>query len=248
MKTILLIGANSTIGHAIARQIVQGAKDQTRFFLVGRDPERLEAHAADLKVRGAMQVETFLADLTDHQIHSDYFQKAIDRYGFIDEIYIAHGLLGDQNKAKTDLSLALEIAKVNYTSTVAISTLLVQYGEQKKIGNVAVFSSPAGDRGRMSNYIYGSAMAGKTALTSGLRAQLQQHDIHVMTVKPGFVDTRMTLDFKKGPLWATPERVAIDVIRDLKKKRNICYAPGFWRMIMIIIIHIPEALFKKLKF
>jgi len=248
MKTILLIGANSTIGHAIARQIAEKQENQIRFFLVGRDPERLESHATDLKVRGATQVETFVADLTNHQIHCNYFQKAIDLYGFIDEIYITHGLLGDQNKAKTDLSLAIEIAKINYLSIVAISTLLVQYGEQKKIGNIVIFSSVAGDRGRKSNYIYGSTMAGKTALISGLRVQLEQHNIHVMTVKPGLVNTRMTLDFKKGLLWTTPEKVANDVIRNLKKKSNICYTPGFWRMIMLIIVHIPEGVFKKLKF
>lgn len=244
MKNILVIGANSTIAHAISRQC---AVEKANLFLVGRDPERLLANASDLKMRGATRVETVVADLADHKTHQKYFEKAIAEFGFLDEVYVVHGFLGDQVKAKTQLPLALEIAEVNYLSVLAMSTALVPLAESNKIGSVAIFSSVAGDRGRYSNYVYGSAMAGKSALISGLRAHLSHRGVHVMTVKPGFVDTRMTADFKKGPLWASPEKVAEDVISSLQKQRNICYTPGFWKLIMMIIIHIPERIFKKLK-
>jgi decaprenylphospho-beta-D-erythro-pentofuranosid-2-ulose 2-reductase len=248
MKTVLIIGANSTIAQALARQIVtQSSETKTpvNFFLVGRDAERLQANAADLSVRGA-KIETFQADLTDISIHTVYLEQATSMFGFIHEIYVVHGFLGDQNKAKTDLGLAMEIVNVNYTSVVALSTALLRFAERKLIGDLAIFSSVAGDRGRYSNYVYGSAMAGKSALISGLRAQLYRSGTHVMTVKPGFVDTRMTAEFKKGALWASPTKVADQVITSLRKKKDVCYTPGFWRLIMLIIIHIPERIFKRL--
>lgn len=246
-----MVGANSTIAQAISRKIVNNSFEQKmekiNLYLVGRDKTRLEAHANDLRVRGA-RVETFIADLRDPKVHSIYLEKAIDLFGSLDEIYVVHGLLGDQVRAKSDLDLAMEIITVNYTSVVALSTSFIRWAESQKIGRIAIFSSVAGDRGRFSNYIYGSAMAGKTALISGLRAHLGRMGVHVMTVKPGFVDTRMTMAFKKGALWATPEKVAGDVIKSLRSDKDICYTPGFWRLIMLIIVHLPEAIFKKLSF
>jgi decaprenylphospho-beta-D-erythro-pentofuranosid-2-ulose 2-reductase len=118
--------------------------------------------------------------------------------------------------------------------------------KQNETGTIAVISSVAGDRGRKSNYVYGSAKGGLTIFLQGLRNALSGSGVHVLTIKPGFVDTPMTNDFTKGLLWAKPEKVAKDIKRAIDKKKNIIYTPWFWRWIMLIIRLIPESVFKKM--
>jgi decaprenylphospho-beta-D-erythro-pentofuranosid-2-ulose 2-reductase len=135
----------------------------------------------------------------------------------------------------------------NGLSVVALLTLVANQLEQQGHGAIAVISSVAGDRGRQSNYVYGSAKAMVSAFLSGLRQRLAKKGVHVITVKPGFVDTPMTAHLPKGPLWAKPEQVAKDIRRAIDKGQRIVYTPGFWRFIMLIIKHIPEFVFVKLK-
>ena len=116
-------------------------------------------------------------------------------------------------------------------------------------GTIAVISSVAGDRGRGSNHAYGAAKAGLTAFCSGLRARMRTRRVHVVTVKPGFIDSPMTTHItRKGALWATPEAIANGIVDAIDKKRDVVYLPGFWRLIMLVIAHIPEGIFKRLKF
>ncbi|HNY48611.1 MAG TPA: SDR family NAD(P)-dependent oxidoreductase, partial [Casimicrobium sp.] len=116
-------------------------------------------------------------------------------------------------------------------------------------GTVAVISSVAGDRGRGSNHAYGAAKAGLTAFCSGLRARMHARGVHIVTIKPGFIDSPMTAHIaKKGALWASPEAVAKGIVNAIDKKRDVVYLPSFWRVIMLIIAHVPEAIFKRLKF
>ena len=119
--------------------------------------------------------------------------------------------------------------------------------EAQKEGSICVIGSVAGDRGRSSNYIYGSAKAGLAAFTQGLRQRLSKFNIDILLVKPGFVDTPMTQEFKKGFLWASPERVARDICSAIDKRKSTLYTPWFWGWIMLVIKHIPESIFKKLK-
>ena len=109
-----------------------------------------------------------------------------------------------------------------------------------------VISSVAGDRGRQSNYVYGSAKAAVTTFLQGLRNRLHPAGVQVLTVKPGFVDTPMTSAFPKGPLWASPEQIARGIHRAIQKRKDVVYLPGFWRLIMRVIREIPEAVFKRL--
>jgi decaprenylphospho-beta-D-erythro-pentofuranosid-2-ulose 2-reductase len=164
----------------------------------------------------------------------------------LDTVLIAHGTLSDQERAQTDVNYALSEISTNGTSVIALMSVA---GEQLALqgrGAIAVISSVAGDRGRQSNYVYGSAKALVSTFASGLRQRLSKKGVHVITVKPGFVDTPMTAHLKKGALWAKPDQVAKDISQAIDKGRTIVYTPGFWRLIMLIIKHIPEFVFIKL--
>jgi short-subunit dehydrogenase len=137
---------------------------------------------------------------------------------------------------------------INAVSTLALLTLLANRLEAQKHGTLAVISSVAGDRGRQSNYVYGAAKAAVTTFLGGLRQRLVKSGVAVLTIKPGFVDTPMTATIaNKGALWAQPDRVAVGIVQAIDRRRNIVYLPWFWRWIMLVIRHIPEALFKHLK-
>ena len=149
-------------------------------------------------------------------------------------------------KGQSDVGYALREIATNGTSVVSLMTLAGEQFAQQKAGTIAVISSVAGDRGRQSNYVYGSAKALVSAFASGQRQRLRKLGVNVMTIKPGFVDTPMTASFKKGALWAKPDQVARDILAGVDKGRSVVYTPGFWRFIMLIIKHIPEFVFVKI--
>jgi short-subunit dehydrogenase len=134
----------------------------------------------------------------------------------------------------------------NGTSTIALLTLIANRMQQARRGSIAVISSVAGDRGRSSNYLYGSAKAAVSTFLGGLRQRMAKHGVDVITIKPGFVDTPMTRDFKKGALWAKPEAIAAGIVKAVDKGRPVVYLPWFWFIIMTIIRSVPEFLFKRL--
>ena len=155
---------------------------------------------------------------------------------------IAHGTLTDQETAQRSIDETLEELNINFLSVVSILTPLANYFEQQRRGNIAVISSVAGDRGRMSNYIYGTAKAGVTTYLQGLRARMQKCNVAVLTVKPGFVDTPMTAHLKKNPLYASPVSVGKSVYEGMKAGKDTIYTPFFWRFIMLIIIAMCRSL------
>ena len=134
----------------------------------------------------------------------------------------------------------------NAVSVAALLTSIAVRLEQRRAGSIAVISSVAGDRGRQSNYVYGSSKALVTAFLSGLRQRLYKVGVAVITIEPGFVDTPMTAAFRKGLLWAKPQQVAAGIVRAIDRSRAVVYLPGFWRPIMFIIRAIPETLFRRL--
>lgn len=243
MKNILIIGATSAIAGACARR---WAGPDTAFFLVGRDAVKLEQAGADLVARGAT-CRTFQLDLNDLPQHAAMLDACRDTLARIDIALVAHGTLPDQKACEADSALAVQEFSSNGLSVIAVLTALAQRMEHQGQGCIAVISSVAGDRGRPSNYLYGSAKAAVSAFCEGLRARLARHGVHVLTVKPGFVDTPMTQGLALPALLvASPEKVAADIARGVEKRRNVVYTPFFWRAIMAIIIHIPTFLFKKL--
>jgi decaprenylphospho-beta-D-erythro-pentofuranosid-2-ulose 2-reductase len=244
MLRIVIVGASSAIAEATARcYAARGA----RLFLIARQSQRLEDMAADLKVRGAADIAFATLDVNQLDAHADVLAQAWTWLGEVDAMLIAHGTLPDQNACEASADVAVKEFNTNATSTIALMTVAAPRFEAQRHGALAVISSVAGDRGRQSNYLYGSAKAAVTAFASGLRQRLAKVGVAVVTIKPGFVDTPMTKDFPKGPLWAKPESVARGIVRAIDRRRNVVYLPWFWCLIMLIIRHIPESVFKRIK-
>lgn len=244
MKKILVIGAGSAIAHSTSR-IYAGRGDS--LFLVGRDAATLGSLCADLKVRGAPMTGMHVMDVNNLTAHAGMLADAENSLGGLDVVLIAHGTLSDQPKCEQSSELTMHELSTNALSYVALLTRMANRFEQKKAGTIVVISSVAGDRGRQSNYVYGSAKALVTAFSSGLRQRLYKSGVAVVTIKPGFVDTPMTAAFPKGPLWAKPEQVAAGIVKAADRGATVVYLPGFWRLIMLVIRSIPESLFRRLK-
>jgi decaprenylphospho-beta-D-erythro-pentofuranosid-2-ulose 2-reductase len=241
MQRILVIGATSAIAEATARLYAgRGA----RLFLVGRNQARLEAIAADLRVRGAAGVDTHELDVNDLDSHAAMLDAAGAALGGFDVVLIAHGTLPQQAACDADVALAMREFSTNGTSTIALCAALARRLEDGS--TLAVISSVAGDRGRGSNYLYGSAKAAVTAYASGLGQRLHRVGVHVLVVKPGFVDTPMTRDFRKGALWAKPDAIARGIIRACERRSPVAYLPWFWWGVMQVIRNIPERLFRRM--
>jgi decaprenylphospho-beta-D-erythro-pentofuranosid-2-ulose 2-reductase len=243
MQKILIIGATSAIAEATARL---WAGRQAALFLVGRRTPRLEAMAADLRLRGASAVHHLSLDVCDTAAHAPMLDAAREALGGLDVALIAHGSLPDQKACEASVAMTLREIETNALSVIALCTLLAESFAAQGQGALAVISSVAGDRGRQSNYVYGAAKGMVSIFLQGLRNRLARKGVQVLTVKPGFVDTPMTAAFAKGALWAKPEQIARGIVRALDKKRDEVYLPGFWRLIMLLICHIPERFFKKL--
>ena len=243
MRKTLIIGATSAIAQATARLFAEAGDT---LFLVARNADKLAATADDLKLRGALSVYTHELDVLNFDRHRPVIDAAVEALDGIDLVLIAHGTLPDQKACEQSFELARKEFEINALSTISLLTYLANYFEQKGEGTIAVISSVAGDRGRQSNYVYGSAKGAVTIFLQGLRNRLYKSGVDVITIKPGFVDTPMTVQFKKGLLWATPERVGFRIVKKLHSLPEEIYLPWFWRPIMSIIKGIPETFFKRL--
>lgn len=243
MKRILVIGAASAIAEQYSR--IEAAVGSS-FFLVGRSERKLAAIAADLRVRGGGTVEIHIMDVNDFEAHTTLLDLAWKSLGAVDVALIAHGTLPDQVACQTDVGLALHEFSTNAVASIALMTALAARMETQSSGTIAVISSVAGDRGRASNYLYGSAKSAISTFASGLRQRLRTIPLNVLTIKPGFIDTPMTSSFSKGPLWSKPDKAAKDISHAINSGRSVVYVPGFWWAIMRIITHIPEPLFRRL--
>lgn len=244
MQRVLVIGATSAIAEATSRiYAARGA----RLYLLGRNADRLQDIAKDLRIRGAAVVEHAVLDVNATSAHEAVLDAAWQSFGGIDVVLVAHGTLPDQRQCEASVPVALAEFATNATSSIALLTLIANRMQDAGKGTIAVISSVAGDRGRASNYLYGAAKAAVSAFLSGLRQRLGKHGVNVLTIKPGFVDTPMTRDFKKGPLWAKPESVAQGIVSAVDRRRAVVYLPWFWRGIMMVIRSIPEAVFKRIQ-
>jgi len=243
MKNILIIGASSAIAEATARIY---AREKCHFYLIARDNDRLESIKSDLIVRGAQSVEVSTVDFQERTDYHQLIKHAFDHLETVDIVLIAHGTLPDQYECQSSIEKTLGTLNLNALSTIALLTEITNLLEIQKKGTVSVITSVAGDRGRQSNYIYGSAKGMISIFLQGLRNRLQKSNVHVLDIKPGFVDTPMTASFQKGILWSNADTVAKSIVRAIDKKKNTVYAPSFWRVIMVIIRLIPEFIFKKL--
>jgi decaprenylphospho-beta-D-erythro-pentofuranosid-2-ulose 2-reductase len=241
-ENVLILGAASDMAVAIARKFASEGYSVT---LAARNIEKLQAIESDLKVRFKGNAYSVAFDALDFSYHEKFFQALPEKP---DVVVCVFGLLGDQPEAQANWKACEEILFTNYVGAVSILNVAANEFEKRRKGTIVGISSVAGERGRQSNYLYGSAKAGFTAYLSGLRNRLFHSGVHVLTVKPGFVKTRMTENIKTpGPITAHPKKVADHVFRAVRKKANSIYVLPVWGLIMFVIRNIPEGIFKKLK-
>ena len=238
----LVIGATSDIGRAIALGL---AREGCDLQLAGRDPARLKAEADDIRVRTGVAVTEHVCDVLA-AAGGAALAEALDPCP--DAAVCVVGLLGDQQASERDGSAAQLVMWTNYVGPALLMGALAARFEARGSGVLAGVSSVAGDRGRAANYVYGSAKAGFTAFLSGLRNRLASSGVHVVTVKPGFVRTRMTEGMRlPGPLTGAPAEVARAVVEAIRRRRDVVYVRRVWRAIMFAIRLVPERLFKRMR-
>ena len=243
-KTLLLIGATSDIGHAIAGAY---AAQGWTVLLTARNVETAERNRADLAARSGGAVSLHALDVTD-SVGFDAFISGLPTLP--DTAVCVVGEMGEQERAQTDLAHAAVVMRTNFEGPALLLGLLAEKFQARGSGTIVGVSSVAGDRGRGSNYVYGASKAGFTAFLSGLRNRLSPTGVRVVTVKPGFVRTRMTAGMKLPPaLTAEPQEVASAVYAaaDGSRPRDVIYVRWIWRFVMLVIKSIPEPVFKKLR-
>jgi decaprenylphospho-beta-D-erythro-pentofuranosid-2-ulose 2-reductase len=241
-QSILLLGGTSEIGLAVVEAF---ATDRPlRVVLAARPSERLDAARARLEARGCA-VELLPFDAAAFDTHADVVRKAFTG-GDIDVAVVAFGLLGDNEQAWTDASLAVRLAQVNYTAAVSVGVALAERMREQGHGSIVAFSSVAAERARRSNFVYGSTKAGLDAFYSGLTEALRPHGVTVTVVRPGFVHTRMTEGMTPAPLSTTPEAVAAITVDAVRRRRELVWAPAQVRLLMSVLRHLPRAVFRRL--
>ncbi|HTK09007.1 MAG TPA: SDR family oxidoreductase [Ktedonobacteraceae bacterium] len=240
---LLILGATSAIAYETAKCF---ASDGASLFLVARNADRLETLAQDLKARGAARVETCVLDLADFDCHQELMEQALSTLGGLDMLLIAYATLGDQRQCELSVAETLKELNNNALSVISLLTIAANYFEKRRRGCIAVISSVAGDRGRKSNYVYGTAKGALNVFLQGLRNRLGSSGVTVLTIKPGFVSTPMISGRKKSLLSAKPGPVGEGIYQAMLKKKDVVYLPWFWRPIMLVVKSIPEALFKHL--
>ena len=241
-QSLLVLGGSSDIAMATARKMAAARTE--KIYLAGRPSQRLEDNAAELRRLGAtVEVVAFDAAATDDH---DKVLSQVFAAGDIDVVLMAFGIMGDQAEDEKDPARAAAVAHVNYTGAVSSGIVVANALKKQGHGALVVLSSVAAERARKVNFIYGSSKAGLDACAQGLGDSLHGTGVHVMVVRPGFVDTKMTEGREKTPLATTPEAVADLIIAGLRRGSHTVWAPGAFRYVMSGLRHVPRPLFRKL--
>lgn len=245
LNKFFIISATSEIAKQTIKKL---AKDNTQFYLTGRNEEELNAVIEDTKARGAEVVGSSILDVSNLDDCLAVVEKAFSTLVDVDCVLMAQGILPEQNEMEDDIQKAINVWNVNSTSMIAISLAVADKFRKQKKGSLAVITSVAADRGRKVNYLYGGSKAGVSTFLEGLRMRMQPLDIQILDIKPGPVKTPMTTHLGKMPLMAKPEKVAEDIVNALIKNKKVVYTPAYWRPIMGTLKLIPETIFQKLPF
>jgi len=243
VQRIVILGAASAIAETTGRI---WAAEGARLILVGRDAARLESIAADLKTRGADDAKPWPLDCAKADAAAELTQM-VEALGGLDLVLLAYGVLGQQAELEQDPRAVAALIETNFTSAAAWCLATRAVLAQQGAGALLVIGSVSGDRGRRSNFVYGATKGGLARLVEGIAHQLAPLGARAVLVKPGFVDTPMTVRFRnKGLLWAQPEQVARVIAAAARRGGPIVYAPHYWRFIMLIILHLPAFIFNRL--
>ncbi|VAW93661.1 Oxidoreductase, short-chain dehydrogenase/reductase family [hydrothermal vent metagenome] len=242
---IVILGATSAIAQSVARRY---AGPDVNFILVARNKEKLDIVEKDLISIGAASIDQYVLDFDEQHERIDFVDYLKSKDIKIDLVFLAYGVMYTQDECEKDVNKTLDLISSNYNSVVILLTMLSGLLIKNKSGCIAVITSVAGDRGRKSNFIYGSAKAGVTTYLEGLRYKLYEYGVSVITLKPGFIDTPMTKDCQKGLLWVSPDTAGKYIVKAIRNKKTVAYIPPFWFWIMLIIKNIPAFIFRKLNF
>jgi decaprenylphospho-beta-D-erythro-pentofuranosid-2-ulose 2-reductase len=241
MQTVLILGATSTVAMELA---ILYAKRGAKLQLASRDIQRLNPLKSDLAIRFNTTVNLIEFDVEDTKSHTTFYQSLDTKP---DIVVCLFGFLGKQEEAIVDWHIALKIFNVNFVGAVSILNIISRDFKTKQKGVLVGVSSVAGERGRQSNYMYGSAKAGFTTYLSDFEMNLVSRKVQVITINPGFIRSKMIAGIDTPAiLTASPGKVAHVIIKAVEKKRDVVYVLWIWRWIMLIIKLFPESLFKKL--
>ena len=238
---VLILGGTSDLGLSIARKY---AEKGWQVQLTARDISKLKAIQTDLQIRYEVAVSIHKLDARAFDTHTDFLRQVMIEE--TDVVVYVIGYMAEQTEAQSDFEKSRNMVESNYLGAVSLLNQVADIFEKRASGTIIGISSVAGDRGRKSNYIYGSSKAALSSYLDGMRHRLADKGVHVMTVKPGFMETKMTegLDLP-GPLTANPDRAAKIIVNAALKRKNKIYVLGIWRWIMLIIRNVPEFIFKK---
>ncbi|WP_377507748.1 SDR family NAD(P)-dependent oxidoreductase [Octadecabacter sp. R77987] len=240
--TWIILGATSAIARAFMRD---RAETGVTLILCGRDMDDMAGTAADLKARGAADAHVLRLDVRDAKTFKPILDLAADMHGMLNAAVFT-GSMPDQAVIDENPEMIDGVVMDSFTGPAQFLQRLAPMMEVRGGGAIVGVGSVAGDRGRLGNYVYGAAKAGFATYLSGLRNRLGRSGVHVMTVKPGPVDTAMTWGLDSMPFMTTPEAAAKDIAKGLRKGRNVIYTAGIWRLVMLVIRNVPEPIFKKL--
>lgn len=244
VQSVLVLGGGSEIALATVRRLVA---DRTRTVVLGaRRPDELVDTVADLRTLGATTVEVVPFDAADTASHEAFVEDVFTRFGDLDLVLVAFGVLGDQAEAEADGQIAAEIARVNYLGAVSVVVPIATRLREQGHGTIVALSSVAGERARRSNFVYGSSKAGFDAFFQGLGDSLVGSGVHVMIVRPGFVHTRMTEGLDAAPLATTPEAVAAAIVAGIARGSEVIWVPPALRAVMTVLRHVPRPVFRRL--
>lgn len=240
-RNVMVVGATSSLAHTLCHRM---AKRGWNLLLAGRDGDELQALRKDLVIRYGINVDVAILDLSDPGFVPEPTLFETTGIGEINTLVIAAGERGDDS-LRSDSYEIDRMVRINYLSPIKILAAFADRIEERRAGSIVVVSAVSGERGRQSNYTYGSCKGALSLYAAGLRARLFAKGCHVMTVKPGLVDTPMTYN-RKSALITPREKVADMIVAAMDKKIDILYAPSYWRYIMLAVSLIPESIFKKM--
>jgi short-subunit dehydrogenase len=244
-ETVTILGATSAIARALADEFANAGH---AVVLAARDEAEAATIAADIRARYQVDAIPLLLEAEEFDTHERFVEQCVEAAdGALGGVVLCYGFMDEQTNAQADLEIARRTIDVNLTSAVSLLEQFAARFEERGEGFIAAISSVAGDRGRQSNYIYGASKAGLSAYLEGLRNRLYHRGVHVTTIKPGFVDTKMTFGLPGLFLVASPQQAAKAMYAAIVKKKNTAYVPWFWRYIMLIIRHVPDWQFKKMR-